>query len=263
MTLEEEKSLLDSFEKPYRKWFLETVKHYPDQREELLQIVTKWDSEAKEKIRLSSGYIGVKKAKINQDTRYYWSSPKIDFPVDAPLYLLAKDRVTFTRDLDEALYIKGNPVRYMNIDFVADGHRYFFVSESEVKTYLACCPPRRKPITKAEREATYAKFDGHCAYCGCPITYEEMEVDHFVSHKTNFGKDELDNYMPACHDCNHVKVDYTIDQFRNAIRHCGEIHRARKYPIMAISDRISVKYALTEQDHEIKFHYEKIESKGK
>lgn len=26
---------------------------------------------------------------------------------------------------------------------------------------------------------------------------------------------------------------------------------------MAISDRISVKYALTEQDHEIKFHYEK------
>ena len=256
MTLEDEKTLLDSFEEPYRKWFLKTVDNYPDQREELLQIATKWDSEAKEKIRLSSGYIGVKKAKINQDTRYYWSSPKIDFPVDAPLYLLAKDRVTFTRDLDEALYIKGNPVGLMNINFVADGHRYFFVSESEVKTYLACCPPRRKPITKSERQAVYAKYDGHCAYCGCPITYDEMEVDHFISHKTNFGRDELDNYMPACHDCNHVKVDYTIDQFREAIRHCGEIHRARKYPIMAISDRISIKYGLTEQDHEIKFFYE-------
>lgn len=28
------------------------------------------------------------------------------------------------------------------------------------------------------RQAVYAKYNGHCAYCGCEIDYNDMQVDH-------------------------------------------------------------------------------------
>lgn len=34
-------------------------------------------------------------------------------------------------------------------------------------------------IDKQKREAVYAKYDGHCAYCGEKIAYKDMQVDHF------------------------------------------------------------------------------------
>ena len=176
----------------------------------------------------------------------------------ATLYLLHKDRISFTRNINEALYIEGNRGRNeMSINFIANGYKYFFVKAENAERLLSMLPPPRKAIKKSERLLTYQKFNGHCAYCGCEIKYEDMEVDHFISHMSNMEEDNIDNYMPACHDCNHVKVDYTINQFKNAIQHCGEIHRARKKPIMAISDRIAIKYGLTEQDHEVTFFYEK------
>ena len=35
-------------------------------------------------------------------------------------------------------------------------------------------------ISKKTREAVYAKYDGHCAYCGRAIAYRDMQVDHFL-----------------------------------------------------------------------------------
>lgn len=34
-------------------------------------------------------------------------------------------------------------------------------------------------ISKKTRLAVYEKYDGHCAYCGREIRYEDMQVDHF------------------------------------------------------------------------------------
>lgn len=34
-------------------------------------------------------------------------------------------------------------------------------------------------ISKKTRVAVYKKFDGHCAYCGRHIAYNDMQVDHF------------------------------------------------------------------------------------
>ena len=28
------------------------------------------------------------------------------------------------------------------------------------------------------RHAVYAKYNGHCAYCGCEIDYKDMQIDH-------------------------------------------------------------------------------------
>nr|UVY57535.1 MAG: ICEA Protein [Bacteriophage sp.] len=34
-------------------------------------------------------------------------------------------------------------------------------------------------FSKKKREAVYAKYDGHCAYCGRAIDIKDMQVDHF------------------------------------------------------------------------------------
>ena len=34
---------------------------------------------------------------------------------------------------------------------------------------------------KINRQEVYDKCYGHCGYCGCEITFKEMQVDHIVS----------------------------------------------------------------------------------
>lgn len=36
-------------------------------------------------------------------------------------------------------------------------------------------------FSKKKREAIYAKYDGHCAYCGRSIDIRDMQVDHFLT----------------------------------------------------------------------------------
>lgn len=56
-------------------------------------------------------------------------------------------------------------------------------------------------ISKKIREAVYAKYDGHCAYCGREIAYKDMQVDHFFPLRSwgieDTGSDDILNLMPA------------------------------------------------------------------
>lgn len=42
-------------------------------------------------------------------------------------------------------------------------------------------------MKKEERLRVYKMYDGHCAYCGKSIKYEDMQVDHIVK-AMRFGK---------------------------------------------------------------------------
>ena len=79
-------------------------------------------------------------------------------------------------------------------------------------------------MKKEQRLQVYRKYDGHCAYCGLAIKYEEMQVDHIHSKyrgrcdkSTKEELDCLDNYNPACRMCNFRKGVLTIEQFRDEI----------------------------------------------
>lgn len=39
---------------------------------------------------------------------------------------------------------------------------------------------KRKTLNTAQRMQVYEKCKGHCAYCGTPIAYKQMQVDHVV-----------------------------------------------------------------------------------
>lgn len=75
---------------------------------------------------------------------------------------------------------------------------------------------KRKFLSKAIRRRVYEKYGGKCAYCGHPIAYKDMQVDHLVALNAG-GVDAEENYMPACRTCNHYKSTMTVDKFRAEI----------------------------------------------
>lgn len=129
-------------------------------------------------------------------------------------------------------------------------------------------------MKKEVRIKVYNKYDGHCAYCGKPIKYEEMQVDHLVAknrggyarydEKTGkssvvHGEDVFSNYMPACRACNFRKGTMRLEEFRAAIKQQAEglMNGAAKFQM-----RMSLAYGLVEEhfDNPVVFYFEKCNS---
>lgn len=81
---------------------------------------------------------------------------------------------------------------------------------------------KRKPIPKKIREQVYNKYNGHCAYCGCELEYEKMQVDHAKPLRIG-GENTIENMLPACRSCNHYKSTLDVEDFRNYL--AGISHR--------------------------------------
>lgn len=106
-------------------------------------------------------------------------------------------------------------------------------------------PEARKKLLK--------RYNGHCAYCGCELTEETMTVDHFIPRSKLHGKpdrDKINNFVPACRVCNHVKSNQGMKQmrmyFRNTVN--GFLKRAGYPELLA---------------REFKFYFEQPEFTGK
>lgn len=123
------------------------------------------------------------------------------------------------------------------------------LSESFASAYM---PDKRQGITYGQRVIAYRRYGGRCAYCGREISFDEMQVDHFVSHYRNGGRDETGNYMPSCADCNGLKSDYDIEEFRELIRRCAGARKGTR------GYRIAMRYGvLSNPRKRIVFHFEK------
>ncbi|WP_124046066.1 HNH endonuclease [Clostridium perfringens] len=110
---------------------------------------------------------------------------------------------------------------------------------------------KRKAISKKVREEVYRMYDGHCAYCGCELEYKDMQVDHVKSLYANEGKDEIDNYKPACRACNFYKSTMSLEEFREQLETISD--RLEKQFIY----RLGKKYGLVvEISKKIEFYFE-------
>ncbi len=106
-------------------------------------------------------------------------------------------------------------------------------------------------IPKKIRQIVYAKYGGHCAYCGRKIAYEDMQVDH-IHPQHRGGKDDVENLNPACRMCNFRKGTYTLEGFRNEIRNQAE------GVCKTFQGRMSLAYGLIERvDKPIVFYFER------
>lgn len=118
---------------------------------------------------------------------------------------------------------------------------------------------RRRKLSKPERLEVYQKMNGHCAYCGCDLKFEDMQVDHVVplNGYSQQGADTLDNMLPACRSCNHYKSRMPLELFRKMLE---------KMPDTLMRDSVTyknaVRYGLVIQNwHPVVFYFEKNEMK--
>lgn len=124
-------------------------------------------------------------------------------------------------------------------------------AEEFIKSYM---PLKRSRVDSDMRRLVYAKCDGHCAYCGKEIKIEEMQVDHVDSHYRHQGQDSIDNYLPSCRDCNGLKSDYLLEEFRNVlIPKCAKASLASN----SRASRICKAYKLKWNKSKIVFYFER------
>lgn len=65
------------------------------------------------------------------------------------------------------------------------------------------------------RKKIYDVTKGKCYYCGCELDFDNFQVDHFVPRKS--GGKNTGNRVPACCECNAVKTDKSIEEFRETV----------------------------------------------
>jgi hypothetical protein len=116
---------------------------------------------------------------------------------------------------------------------------------------------KRKRLTQSERKEVYLKTNGHCAYCGIPLKYEEMQVDHVIPLEgwAIKGTDTLNNMLPACRSCNHYKSAMQLEGFRKMLENM---------PHALMRDSVTYKNAVrfglvTPTPKPVVFYFEKME----
>lgn len=77
----------------------------------------------------------------------------------------------------------------------------------------------RKRIPEKIKKEFFKSGKAECTYCGCDLTLENIQFDHFIPfcfNKSNFHK----NRVPICGLCNRIKSDNifnTIEEAKNYI----------------------------------------------
>lgn len=120
---------------------------------------------------------------------------------------------------------------------------------------------KHKNIPKKARIIVYEKYRGHCAYCGCEIAYEDMQVDHIQSVYANtdyqqlMTEDEIysmGNYMPSCRQCNFYKSTFGLETFRTRLTEVMLKNLQKEF-----NYKLALKYKLiTENIKPIRFYFE-------
>ena len=124
-------------------------------------------------------------------------------------------------------------------------------------------------MTKKQREAVYAKYNGHCAYCGKEIEYKDMQVDHLIPQRRATAKagrgrvplevvEDPSNLMCSCRSCNHYKRAHSLETFRRYIEEIPMKLTRGNYIY-----KIGLRYNLIEEHpRKIKFYFEQVEEEG-
>lgn len=115
---------------------------------------------------------------------------------------------------------------------------------------------KRKSFTKKQREEIALRTNNKCGYCG-----EELKrgwhIDHmeaFIGRFYNGKKEENDNFMASCPQCNNYKRFDTVEQFRTKLQ---DQHRLAKN--QSVNYRFALKFAqIVETPNPVIFYFETL-----
>jgi len=114
-------------------------------------------------------------------------------------------------------------------------------------------------LSKKLRFEVFKRDGFQCAYCGQTPPAVALEVDH-VDPKSKGGKDDIDNLITACFNCNRGKRDIPLNKIPNKINDNFEILKEkeeqlkeyRKY-VLKVRKRIDSDVDLVEKQFQIYF----------
>ena len=131
-------------------------------------------------------------------------------------------------------------------------------------------------MIKGNRPKILNKYNSRCAYCGCKIRSETMQIDHiisknnfrwhvinkfdmpdFLNHLTELDVNHIDNLNPACRICNRWKGVFSLEEFRTEL--FVQVDRLRR---RSSNYRIAEKYNLVKEiKNEIVFYFEEVKKR--
>ena len=104
----------------------------------------------------------------------------------------------------------------------------------------------------ARRDLVFAKYNGHCAYCGQKIEIKDMQIDH-IRPKCNGGLNSIENLNPSCRLCNHYKRSLTLEKYRELLKTL-HLRIEKDY-----KNKVAIKYGLLKvEPFDGKFYFEKL-----
>lgn len=72
-------------------------------------------------------------------------------------------------------------------------------------------------VSNGKRRQVFNRQSGRCSMCGQKMQYTNFTVDHIVPI-SNGGSNSLDNLEAMCYMCNHMKDNYSKEDFLNHIK---------------------------------------------
>lgn len=119
--------------------------------------------------------------------------------------------------------------------------------------------PKRKSITEANRALVYAKCNGHCAYCGKPLSYKDMTIEH-IRPLAKGGSNSLTNLLPACNLCNSTKGTLSLKEYRKLIQQ-SYVTLQLESPLFNVLERYEIIKLNQSLQKPVVFYFEKLEQK--
>lgn len=114
----------------------------------------------------------------------------------------------------------------------------------------------RQKITKELRYRVFYKYNEHCAYCGCKLSFKTMQIDHLESYMNNGENLDFNNLMPSCRQCNFYKNTLTLEKFREQLTHITD--RLNKTFIYRLAKKYNL--IIENANNPIVFYFEKYKN---
>ena len=101
-----------------------------------------------------------------------------------------------------------------NADRLAARLKRLRMLRQESRASLLADNPKRRSLSKAERELIFQKTAGRCHICGGRIkANEQWQADHVIAH-AHGGKHAVENYLPAHALCNNYRWFSSPEEFQ-------------------------------------------------
>lgn len=82
-------------------------------------------------------------------------------------------------------------------------------------------------VSKKIRFEVFKRDGFRCSYCGKEPPQVVLEVDH-IDPKSKGGKDDINNLITACFDCNRGKKNIPLDKITNQLQENLEVLREKE-----------------------------------